>query len=370
MTLSDDISTPQRRLKIASHIARFIIGLAFIISGVTKVVDPWATAIKIEEYFTLYGLEILMPATMWLSIWLSSAEMMMGSMMVLKIRIRMVSIFVLFSIGFFTILTLLSATVMPVEDCGCFGEVVRLTPAQSFFKNLILLPFAIVVFWRYRRDKIFNFNTKELVVAGLLFFLIFGTALYSFLNLPIVDLLPYRKGVDLAQQVRLDREARRRSYSTILVYRDRASGELREFAIEDSEWHDDVKWEWVETKSVANVESAEVSVAPFVIFDSQGDDVTLELISKGRIHIICVTKFENIGRSCERRVVSYINNATQRGERVAVVTPQELSKITTPIKVDTYNIDPIIMRNALRAKIGVISINDGVIEEKRNCRNM
>lgn len=370
MEFSEEISTPQRRLKVASHIARFIIGLAFIISGITKVVDPWATAIKIEEYFTLYGLEILMPATMWLSIWLSSAEMMMGSMMILKVRIRMVSIFVLFSISFFTILTLLSATVMPVEDCGCFGEVVRLTPTQSFFKNLALLPFTFIVFWRYRHDKILNFNTKELVVAGLLFFLIFGTALYSFLNLPVVDLLPYRKGVNLAEQVASDRKALKKSYSTSLVYRNKESGELREFAIDDSQWHDETLWEWVETKSVENSTSAETSAAPFAIIDSHGEDLTLDLISEGRIHIICITKFDGVSRGCERRVTAYINKAIRMGDRVVCVTPQLLSRIVSPLDIDIYNIDPIIMRNALRAKNGVIVIDDGVIEEKRNCRNM
>lgn len=370
MDFSEEISTPQRRLKIASHVARFVIGLVFIISGVTKVVDPWATAIKIEEYFTLYSLEILMPATMWLSIWLSSAEMMMGSMMILKVRIRMVSIFVLFSISFFTILTFLSATVMPVEDCGCFGEVVRLTPTQSFLKNITLLPFAFIVFWRYRRDKILNFNTKELVAAGLLFFLIFGTALYSFLNLPVVDLLPYRKGVNLAEQVARDRAALKSEFSTSLVYRNRVSGELREFELTDTEWHDDNVWEWVETKSVNTSVSTDESMAPFALLNSHGEDVTLDLISQGRIHIVCITDFGGISRGCERRVAAYVERAIKMGDRVIFVTPQMLTRVTVHTKMDIYNIDPIIMRNALRAKNGVIVLNDGVIAEKLNCRNM
>ena len=129
------ISTPKRRMKVASNISIAIIGIVLIVSGITKVVDPWGTSLKIDEYFTLYGMEILMPASMWIAIWLSSAELMMGCMMCLKIRIRMVSTFALISLSFFTILTLLSATIFRVDDCGCFGEVIQLTPWQSFFKN-------------------------------------------------------------------------------------------------------------------------------------------------------------------------------------------------------------------------------------------
>ena len=66
---------------------------------------------------------------------------------------------------FFTALTLLSATVIPVEDCGCFGEALKLTPWQTFYKNLALLPMALVVWWRYRPDKIFAFNPLEIVLT-------------------------------------------------------------------------------------------------------------------------------------------------------------------------------------------------------------
>ncbi len=96
--------------------------MCFIVSGFVKVVDPWGTAIKINEYLSIYSLEWLQPASMVFSIWLCGAELMMGCMLLFKVRIRLISIFAVVSMFFFTVLTFLSATVIPVEDCGCFGE--------------------------------------------------------------------------------------------------------------------------------------------------------------------------------------------------------------------------------------------------------
>jgi len=100
--------------------------------------------------------------------------LMMGCMLLFKVRIRLISIFALISMFFFTVLTFLSATVLPVEDCGCFGEALKLSPWQTFFKNLILLPLAVVVWWRYRPDRIFAFKPLEIVLTVLFFLFSMG----------------------------------------------------------------------------------------------------------------------------------------------------------------------------------------------------
>ena len=67
-------------------------------------------------------------------------------------RFRLVSIFALVAMLFFTILTFLSATFIPVEDCGCFGEAIKLSPWETFFTTLALLTMAAVV-WAYYRNE-------------------------------------------------------------------------------------------------------------------------------------------------------------------------------------------------------------------------
>ena len=186
-----------RGFKIATNICRVILAVTFIFSGFTKVIDPWGTALKVNEYLSIYGMEWLQPASMTFSIWLCGAELMMGCMLLFKVRIRLISIFAVVSMLFFTVLTLLSATVLPVEDCGCFGDALKLTPWETFVKNLVLLPMAVVVWWRYRPDKIFAFKPLEIVLTCLFFSLSMYLGYYCYIHLPLIDFLPYKVGVNI-----------------------------------------------------------------------------------------------------------------------------------------------------------------------------
>jgi len=103
-----------RLLKWTATVCRIVMGITFVFSGLSKVIDPWGTALKVDEYLAIYGFEELSRLAMAFSIWLCGAELMMGCMLLCKVRIRLVSIFALASMPFFTLLSLLSATVLPV----------------------------------------------------------------------------------------------------------------------------------------------------------------------------------------------------------------------------------------------------------------
>ena len=46
-----------RGLNIAAHLCRVIAALVFAFSGFVKAVDPWGTALKVNEYLSIYGIE-------------------------------------------------------------------------------------------------------------------------------------------------------------------------------------------------------------------------------------------------------------------------------------------------------------------------
>ena len=181
-----------RKLKIASHVCRTLVGLIFVFSGFVKAVDPWGTALKVNEYLSIYGMEQLSGVSMVFSIWLCGAELMMGLMLLFKVRTRLVSIFALASMIFFTVLTFLSATWIPVEDCGCFGDALKLTPWETFAKNLVILPMVFVVWYRYRGCPVLEFKRLEIFLTVLFCVIAMGIGTYCYFTLPLIDFLPYK----------------------------------------------------------------------------------------------------------------------------------------------------------------------------------
>lgn len=366
----------QRARSLITGVCRLVLAVVFIVSGFTKVIDPWGTSIKINEYLTIYGFDYLIPASMVFSIWLCGAEMMMGCMLLCKVRIRLVSIFALVSMLFFTILTFLSATFIPVEDCGCFGEAIKLSPWETFFKNLALLPMAAVVWAYYRNDKILAFRRSEVALTVFFFLLTMGLGFYCYCHLPLIDFLPYKIGVNIREEMHASSAAGPEGeLQTVLVYRNRMTGEEREFALDDTEWQDDTVWEWVDTKILGEVPEMNPMIEEFALRNGAEDVTDRVLATPGRLYLICVTRFDCIGRRCEDRLERLVERALQEGAHVVCITPEPLQgnaihSFGKSTPVPCYNIDGSTLKTMLRAHTGIVVLDDGVIADKRNCRNI
>ena len=363
----------RRSVKWLTTTCRILLALTFLFSGFVKTVDPWGTALKVREYLTIYGWDALQPASMVFSIWLCGAELMMGCMLLCKVRIRMVSIFALASMLLFTVITLLSATVLPVEDCGCFGEALKLTPWQTFFKNLILLPMAFVVWWRYRPDRIFAFSRREGLLTLLFFAGSMGLGTYCYRHLPLVDFLPYKVGVNIREAMLAPTDETAAEGETILIYRNRADGTLHEFSIDDPTWQDDARWEWVDTR-ITTPSVVRSLISEFAVSNADGDATDELLTMPGRLCLLCVTDFDRLRPACERRMEALIATARRIGAGVVCLTPDPLYGATEcrigAATIPCYNIDASTMKTMLRARNGVVVLDDGVITLKRNCRDI
>ena len=362
--------------KIAAHAFRLVLGAVFVMSGFVKSVDPWGTALKVNEYLSIYGLESWIPASMLFSIWLCGAELMMGLMLMFKVRIRLVSIFALLSMIFFTVLTFLSATWIPVEDCGCFGEALKLTPWQTFAKNAVMLPMAFVVWWYHRPERVWAFSRRELLLALLFFSTGMGVGSYCWYHLPLIDFLPYRVGVNIAEEMgRTDEGAEAREVS--VVCRNIASGEERTFALNDPEWQNAERWEWLDTV-VADVDDAAVvkpMISEFSVRDAEGDATEAVTMVAGRLYVLCVTRLSGLEEECAGRMRMVVERAQREGAQTVCLTPEHLEEVTyhsfdgsAPVRC--YNVDATLMKTMLRARDGLIVLDDGTIVEKLNCRDI
>lgn len=344
--------------------------LTFIFSGFVKVVDPWGSAIKFGEYFSAFNMDWLYGWRFFFAIWITGAEMMMGCMVLFRVRLRLTSLFMFCAMIFFTCLTFVLAVWNPVEDCGCFGDAIKLTNWETFIKNLILLPMSFVVFWTSRKlpwKPTWRDGAFMLLFGGIAF----GIGVYSYRHLPLIDFLPYKEGTDLAAAVNYEPEEN--EVETILIYRNVDTGKIREFDITDTEWDSD-EWEFVDTKTTYVNINISATLRDFAIMDNDGLVTDEILDDPGIVYMLCVSNMRDLRPRCQQRMESAVAQAHARGYRVICLTAESLGTYPELVlgneHVPCYNMDATTLKTMLRAKTGVVVLKAGVIVDKENCRDL
>jgi hypothetical protein len=126
-----------------TNFLRAILGIVFLTSAISKMVAPGLFEITIMEQGIFTSREFIA----YLSRFLIIMELFLGLTLFqsfyLKKIILPVSIFILFA---FTILLSFSAFAGDTNNCGCFGEVVKMSPLEAIVKNIFLIIIGIVIF--------------------------------------------------------------------------------------------------------------------------------------------------------------------------------------------------------------------------------
>ena len=135
-------------MKILVGISRIVVGILFIFSGLIKLNDPIGFSFKLQDYFApgVLDLEFLIPYSLLLAIFIVIFEVLLGVMLLVGYLRKFTVWSLLLMIVFFTFLTFYSAYFNKVTDCGCFGDAIKLTPWESFTKDVILLVFILILF--------------------------------------------------------------------------------------------------------------------------------------------------------------------------------------------------------------------------------
>jgi len=188
-------------MKIVTLIFRLIVSFTFIFSGFVKLVDPLGSSYKFQEYFgsDVLNLEFLIPYALPFSILLIVAELLLGVMLLLGYLPKFTVWSLLVMILVFLFLTWYSAYYNKVLDCGCFGDALKLSPWDTFYKNVVLLVLILVLLFgtKYIRPLI---NLSFAKWATFLFFVVFLYITYHVLvHLPIIDFRPYAIGKNIPE---------------------------------------------------------------------------------------------------------------------------------------------------------------------------
>lgn len=187
--------------------SRIFVGCLFIFSGLIKLNDPIGTEIKLEEYFEVFaddfGEFFLWFKTIALELGLVMIilEVAIGVAVLLFYRMRITTVVMLLLMIFFTFLTFYSAYFNKVTDCGCFGDAIKLTPWQSFGKDVILMFFVVHLFW-YRKTYLSVLPERVGdVIIGIVGAVSLFLGVYAIRHLPFIDFRAYRIGNNIPQQM-------------------------------------------------------------------------------------------------------------------------------------------------------------------------
>ena len=211
-----------------------LIGLVFLASGLLKLLDPVGTGLIVSEYLKFFHVGFLQGASKTLGMVLSLVEAITGAALITGVFRKTTAIVTSVLIFFFTAVTVILWMANPPMDCGCFGEAIHLTHAQTLIKNLILLALALVAFLPFqnfgvpRKGKYVAF---ALAVPSLVFAL-----WYKHRPLPMIDFTEFAPGVELFASLDNDYEAMDGKVPTFIYERDGQRGSFSLDNLPDSTW--------------------------------------------------------------------------------------------------------------------------------------
>lgn len=128
-----------------------------------------------------------------LSIFMCLLEIVLGALLLAGYYTKTTSVLLFLLIVFFGFLTFYSAYYNKVTDCGCFGDALKLTPWQSFWKDAILGIFVIPIlydafFTKTNDGRVFDATEKIVAVASVILGFILSIVVFKW-YLPAIFIL-------------------------------------------------------------------------------------------------------------------------------------------------------------------------------------
>lgn len=349
-------------------IIRIISGLVFMFSGFVKGVDPLGTAYRFEDYFIVYHVAWLIPLALTFSIAICTLEFVTGAMLVFNLRTRFTAWILLIMMSFFTVLTFYDALTSLVPDCGCFGDALKLTNWQTFYKNALLILFAGIIF-KYRRSQDSSLPAKRqwnLVIVISAVFIYFSV--YCFMHLPLIDFTEWKQGNKLFIEKPLPQKF-------FLTYRNKKTKELKEYLSPDYPYADSVwmaQWEFVSQR----VDDPNVYAGRNLqISDSAGANLTDQFIrDPGYVFIMTSSDLHEAHRNSLVVINRFAEQVAEGGGTFILLvsnTPEDVSRIVKQINIQypVYYADDIILKTMVRSNPGLMLLHNGIILKKWHYRD-
>ena len=384
---------------IILYIARWFAGLVFLFSSFTKGVDPLGTAYKIEEYMTAWSFggisfEGFLPLAPVLSMALVTMEFLIGVMLITGAFRKLTAWLLLLMMTFFTATTLYDALSNKVTDCGCFGDFLKLSNWQTFWKNVVLDVPTIYIFLtrRWPRRRMLE-RDMLIAIAAIAAMVIFG--IYNINNEPVLDFRSWKVGNHM-----VDNLEEGLPEVNIATYTNTKSGKQTTFDMKD--WKDyqyilsDTTGEWqldtIVTKAPYDVHADGFFIkdGSGLLQDENGKDLTFKLIAATEkpvlictihhlddvnqrgVEAIAAMKQLAIDKNLQFAILAYceVGPEAEDVDAEAEAILQRFLYSNQLMDVDHYHGDEKAIETMLRSNPGFILMHNGVVKGKWHYRNI
>ena len=386
-------------MKLFLRIVAILVGLLFIFSGFVKAVDPLGFSYKLDEYFEVFSdatkqiswfsawMLWFKNISLFLSVFMIVLEMALGWMLIFGIRMKLTAWLMLLLILFFTFLTGYAWYTGKITDCGCFGDAIKLTPAETFYKDVVLTALILLIFIYHKLiTPIFGkVGSNMMMVLGL--GLSIYLPVYCLRHLPIIDFRPYKIGNNIREEMSLLPGEKPDQYVSILNYKDKSSGQVGSYIMvtqgEDKQpwfqqkgyqslpWNDSV-WmanhEFVDSKSDLVQAGSKPKITDFHVWDDNNADMTAAVLDEPTgYHFWVITSDMN---KANQKAFSKLNDLAALSEKSNIqfvaltATPyEELDPIRHELNAafPFYYADATVLKTIVRSNPGLVLLKGPVV---------
>lgn len=353
-------------MKLLVGFSRIIVGVLFIISGLIKLNDPVGFSFKLKDYFApeVLDLGFLVPYALLLAIILVIFEVLLGLALLLGHYKKITLWALLLMIVFFTFLTFYSAYFNKVTDCGCFGDAIKLTPWESFTKDVILLVLILILFAGRKHIKpIFSKGVRN-VLFFVAFLACLGITYYVLMHLPIIDFRPYKIGANIKEDMTIPEDAPRPIYEYQWTFN--INGE--EKIITTKGEYPQVDGELVNTETKMIQDGYTPPIHDFTI-ERDGEDFTDRFLNEKNLVVVIAYSLGNTEKDGFVPVKEITDKAIKNGYNVIGLSAssQEMTEALaaeSKLNFKFYFCDETTLKTILRSNPGILELDKGTIKQK------
>lgn len=342
-------------MKYIVQICRVIVGIIFILSGFVKAIDPIGFSYKLEEYFApdVFNIQFLHDLALPQATFFSIFEIILGVFLLLGIFRKFTNWSLLILILFFTFLTFYSAYFNKVTDCGCFGDAMKLTPWQSFWKDIFLLILIIIIFIGQKHIKPLIKKSKiSFIISAVVLFLCGWISFMGIKYLPLIDFRAYAEGKNITEGMKGIPDEMKYSY----VLKDKKSGETKEF----NEFPDNYEadYDYVDVKTIILKKGIEPKVKDFIL-DCDGEDKTEFYLNEEKTVFFIIPFAEKLTAEETRRLNELYKELSGKAS-IAVLTNSDIENVEFPY----CYVDQTTLKTIIRNNPGIMTVKKGTVLKK------